>query len=67
MKLRIYERRFFLEKTADWGNSPHNLYLLEIQEEENVDIDTELEFKYAETVCLDRINRRLEKLMKAIS
>jgi N-acylneuraminate cytidylyltransferase len=54
----IYERRFFLEETAYWGNSPNNPYLFEIPEDENIDIDTELEFKYAEMVYLDRINRR---------
>ena len=33
-------------------------YLSEIQKKDNVDIDTELEFKYAEAICIDRINRR---------
>ena len=52
----IYERRFFLEKTAYWGNSPNNPSLFEISEDESIDIDTELEFKYAEMIYLDRIN-----------
>lgn len=38
-------------------NSPNKSYLFEIPEEENIDINTKLEFKYAEMICLDRISR----------
>jgi len=54
----IYERRYLLEKGAYWGDSPNNPYLFEIPDDENIDIDTEPEFKYAEMIYLDRVNRR---------
>lgn len=50
----IYDRRYFLEKATYWGNSPNNPYLFEIPEDENFDIDTELEFKFAEIIYLER-------------
>lgn len=50
----IFERKYFLENSAYWHNKTNDPYLFEIPEEENIDIDTELEFKYAEMIYIER-------------
>lgn len=52
----LFNREYFLEKSAYWRNQWEDPHLFEIPEEENFDIDTEWEFVIGEKLYLEKKN-----------